>query len=141
VRNYSGNSPTGLSYEAAVDLYMPDAIWQPPVTNAAFALQDGTTLPLKFQLYKEDGTLLTDVQNVWMEVEGVTSWRLGDGRDNLRFDPRTSTYLANFKTKDFHPEDGGTYMAIVHDGCADELWLGAISFVVNTSSGTGRGNR
>jgi hypothetical protein len=149
VRNYAGTNsqtgnPTGLIYKTTVDYEVPDVVWQPPITNDAFELKDGTTLPLKFKLYKQDGTLITDMQDVSMKVEGpageVATWSLGDGVDNLRFDPYEFYYIANFQTKNFNLTDGATYTAVVYDGCTNEA-LGEISFMLSTANGTGRGNK
>ncbi|MEJ2560246.1 MAG: hypothetical protein P8186_29330 [Anaerolineae bacterium] len=154
VRNYAGTNsqtgnPTGLIYKTTVDYETPDVVWQPPVTNDAFELKDGTTLPLKFKLFTQGGDLITDMKDVFMmvhegpgigtPVEGA-AWWLGDGVDNLRFDPYEFYYIANFQTKNFSLSDGATYTAVVHDGCTNEV-LGTIEFVISLSKGTGRGNR
>jgi hypothetical protein len=143
------HGPMGLLFLLDLDYEVPDVMWQPPVTNDAFELKDGTTLPLKFKLYMQDGTLITSMQNVYMMVHGpsdgglgpgIVRWDLGDGVDSLRFDYCEYYYIANFQTRNYGLTDGATYTAVVHDGCTDEI-LGTIAFAVSTSSGTGRGNK
>lgn len=147
VRNYAQgggiptSNPTGLLYKATVDYEVPDVVWQPPITNLDFALQDGTTLPLKFKLYQQDGTLITNVQDVYLTVEldgtVVETWNLGDGIESLRWNE--DYYIANFQTRNYNLVDGATYTAVVHDGCTGDM-LGLFDFVLDTSKGTGRGN-
>lgn len=157
VRNYSGSdsptaNPTGLLYKVTVNYEVPDVVWQPPITNDAFELKDGTTLPLKFKLYEqgEDGALITDQQDVYLAVyaggcgtelgEPIVTWTLGSGVESLRFDPYEYYYIANFQTKSYDLVSGAVYRAVVYDACADEA-LGCIEFAVNTVAGTGRGNK
>lgn len=126
--SYNGVSPTG------------SVMWLPPITNSDFALQDGTTLPLKFQLFEND-VLLTDMQDVSLELEGpapfvTRAYELGDGADNLRWDAETCSYIVNLKTKDGEwPE--GTYTATVIVG---GFVYGDITFALSTEKGVGRGN-
>lgn len=151
VRNYgidgstAEGNPTGLIYATSVNFEYPDAIWQPPITNDAFELKDGTTLPIKFKLYTQEGVLLTAVQNVELVVYDssgaeVAAWVLGDGVDNMRFDTTEFYYIANFQTKNYDLVDGAEYTAQVFDECTGDV-LGVIFFSVSTSSGTGRGNK
>ncbi len=151
VRNYAGensptSNPTGLVYKsAAVSYSLPDVIWLPPITNADFALQDGTTLPIKFRL-SQGMTLITDMQGVNVAVvygdgpggDAIRTYSLGDGVEFLRFDAVENYYIANFKTKDFGLADG-MYTAVVRDNCSGEV-LGYWPFTLSTASGTGRGN-
>jgi hypothetical protein len=137
------NGPTGVVFALDIAYETPDVVWLPPVTNADFTLQDGTTLPLKFNLFRQDGTLITDLENVYLKVKDgesvVEMWSLGDGIENLRFDPYEYYYIANFKTKNYGLSDGTTLTADVYDECTGDS-LGSISFIVYTSKGTGRGN-
>jgi hypothetical protein len=151
VRNYgvagstAEGNPTGLIYATSVNFEYPEAIWQPPITNDAFELKDGTTLPIKFKLYTQEGALITTVQNVDLVVYDtsgteVVAWFLGDGVDNLRFDSYEFYYIANFQTKNYDLVDGAEYTAKVLDECTGDV-LGVITFSVSTSNGTGRGNK
>jgi hypothetical protein len=141
------HNPTGLIYKTTSITYkVPDVVWLPPVTNDEFGLQYGTTVPLKFQLVK-DGTPLTTEENVQLQIvnnlpnsEPVVTWSLGDGVDNLRFDPYESCYIANFQTKNFTLVDQNDYTARVVDGCSGTQ-LGSIGFMVDYAKGTGRGRR
>jgi hypothetical protein len=156
VRNYAqsggtpSSNPTGLIYALTVDYELPDVVFQPPVTNANFKLQIGTTLPLKFKFYRQDGTLMTDAKDVILEVwEGscngmgglVAGWELGDGVEYLRFDEFEFYYIANFKTKDYDELGEGSYQAIVRDGCSYETILGCFSFEITASKKANRGNK
>ena len=141
VSGTGGHGPMGLLFLLELNYEVPDVVWQPPVTNLEdFVLQDGTTLPLKFKLYLQDGTLITGVQTVHMTVEGMGfdhEFCLGDGRDMLRFDPYEYYYIANFHTRDFElPE--GDYIAAVRDDCSGEI-LGSVPFYLSPAKGTGRG--
>lgn len=143
------NNSTGVIFIVTIKYKLPDVIWQPPVTNQDdFPLKDGTTLPLKFKLFKQDGTLITDEMDVYMTVhQGINTggalidaWHLGDGIDYLRFDYTEYHYIANFHTKNYELIDGQTYTAFVHDGCTGDV-LGSVDFTISTSTGTGRGKQ
>ena len=138
------NGPTGVVFSLELNYEVPDVVWQPPVTNADFALKDGTTLPLKFKLYMQDGTLITDMQDVYMTVSGTgldgLSWPLGDGIDSLRWNDDEYYYIANFQTRNYTLTEGGTYTAVVHDGCTGED-LGSIEFVLNAKAGRGNSGK
>ncbi|MFC2068129.1 hypothetical protein ACFLTP_03875, partial [Chloroflexota bacterium] len=112
--------------------------WLPPVTNADFQLQDGTTLPLKFQIF-DDSTLVTTMQPVFLEVTGPTdfttrTYQLGEGVENLRWNADGSSYIANLKTKDGN-WPSGDYTATVNPILTD-----SITFYLSTEKGAGRGN-
>ncbi len=154
VRNYAmpgggpTSNPTGLIYRTTVDYEVPDVVWQPPLTNADFALQDGTTLPLKFELYLQNGTLITDMQDVYLTVYGpsnggpgteIEKWILGDGVGALRFNDDQDQYIANFQTRSYNLASVATYTAVVHDSCTGDI-LGSFAFDLDASKGTGRGN-
>ncbi|TEU13245.1 MAG: hypothetical protein E3J21_19100 [Anaerolineales bacterium] len=147
------HGPMGLLFLLDLDYEVPDVMWQPPLTNADFALQDGTTMPLKFKLKMQDGTLITDMQGVYLVVHGPTvgpgepgawgagfvTYNLGEGIESLRFDPCEYYYIANFRTKDFPLESGKWYTAVVHDSCTGQA-LGHYTFMVDEARGTARGN-
>jgi hypothetical protein len=121
-----------LSYSGSVG-------WLPPVTNADFVLKDGTTLPLKFQLYEND-SLVTIVQPVFLEVAdgngSVHRYELVDGVDNLRWNADESYYIANLKTKDgTWPPGEYEYTATVGG-----IVTGSIPFELSPEKGVGRGN-
>lgn len=144
-----GNGPTGVVFSLDLNYEVPKVAWQPPLTNADFALKDGTTVPLKFKLQMQDGTLITDMQVVYMRVhegphdempvEWIAKWTLGEGVDSLRFDPCEWYYIGNFQTKNFDLDSGEWYTAVVLDGCGGRV-LGFYDFMVNEAAGTARGN-
>jgi hypothetical protein len=142
VRNNAGtssNNPTGLAYQATVSYAVADVIWLPPVTLENFDLLDGSTVPLKFQLFQGE-TLLTAAQDVYMRVldvngDMVAEWVPGEGTDYLRFDGTEFYYIGNFHTKDYALAEG-TYKAVVYDDCTDGA-LGQISFAVVPSQSRG----
>jgi len=121
-----------LSYSGRVN-------WLPPVTNADFTLQEGTTLPLKFQLY-DDGVLVDTPQDVLLQITGPDGFttiifQIGDGVENLRWNADEDHYIANLKAKDWTE---GTYRATV-------FWDGVvinetITFYISPLKGAGRGN-
>jgi hypothetical protein len=143
VRKYCGAESTVVLGAEEINA---DVEWQPPVTNSEFVLQDGTTLPLKFKLYDEDGVLITGVQDVYMIVYGpsngglgpeIERWDLGDGVDSLRFDDTSYQYIANFKTRNYLLSEA-TYTAVVY--YASGQIHGTIEFELSPSKGSGRGN-
>ena len=116
--------------------YSGSANWLPPVTNEDFVLQDGTTLPLKFQIFDDSG-LVTTMQPVFVEViDGTTVHRydLGDGVTSLRWNAEEYYYIANLKTKD-DGWSGGDYVATVGG-----IVTGSIPFQLSPDKGVGRGN-
>lgn len=149
VSGSGGHGPMGLLFLLDLGYEVPDVVWQPPITNSDFALKDGTTLPLKFKLYQQDGALIDSMQDVYLTVTGpspdglvvlkIETWNLGDGIDSLRWNDDEDYYIANFQTRNYTLVDGATYTAFVRDGCTDEM-LGWFDFVLDTSRGTGRGN-
>lgn len=119
--------------------YSGSANWLPPVTNADFALQDGTTLPLKFQLF-DDSVLVTTEQPVSLLIAGPEGFapsplifELGDGVENLRWNADEHYYIANLKTK-VGTWPSGFYTASVLPA------NGAITFELSANKGVGRGN-
>ena len=114
-----------------------DVVWLPPLTNDGFALQDGTTLPIKFQLLDEDGELINEmVEGIYLRVEDVETWTLGSGNDDLRYDEKDYQYVANFHTRNYGLADG-IYEAVVYD--ANEVALGRYQFELRSEQGVSRG--
>lgn len=126
-------SQIALSYSGSVN-------WLPPVTNADFELKDGTTLPLKFQLFDNSGLVCSE-QSVSLEVTGPESFtpiifQLGEGVENLRWDADECYYIANLQTKVGNwPE--GPYTATVD---VDGIVIGTKTFNLSPGKGVGRGN-
>jgi hypothetical protein len=138
------NSVTGVIFTLKVSYELPQVVWQPPITNTEFALQYGTTVPIKFKLYRGDN-LITDIQKVKLAIinesnTATKEWNLGDGVDSLRFDPNECCYIANFQTKNCDNLSDGTYIVKVLDACNGEELCKYISFTVDSVNGTGRGN-
>lgn len=112
-------------------------MWLPPMTNEEFALQDGTTLPIKFRLLDENGEAVEEMQEgIYLVLEGVETWVLGEGRDDLRFDTDDYHYIANFHTRQYELDDG-LYTVTVYDG--NDNALGAYTFELSSQRGTSRG--
>jgi hypothetical protein len=131
------NGPTGVIFSLTLDYELPDVVWQPPVTNlGSSGRKNGSTLPLKFRFYTQEGKLIKKVQYVTLAVhEGgiadqpgdtVKEWKLGNSVRNMRFSKGNGQYIANFQTNKMNLDDG-TYTAVVHDGCTDEV-LGYTEF-------------
>ncbi len=147
----SRNGPTGVIFSITLEYEIPNVMWKPPITNSqSFYLKDGTSLPLKFQLFANNGTLITEPKNVSLAVhremgeggELIEDWHLGEGIDNMRFDSSESNYIAVFKTKSYDLLVGESYKytAFVQDGCTG-LVLGSVSFKISNLSGTNRGKK
>ena len=143
------NGVTGVVYSLKLNYELPDVVWQPPVTNSNFSLKNGSTLPLKFNLYTQDGVLITSMQEISLAIhkgkyveplgDSVAGWILGKSVKYLRFDKGGGQYIANFQTNKMGLEDGW-YTAVVHDGCTEEA-LGYIEFELSSQKNTNRGNR
>lgn len=131
------NGPTGTIFSLTLDYELPDVVWEPPVTNLeSSARKNGSTLPLKFRFYTQDGKLIKKPQQVYLAVhegvfteelgEIVAEWYLGNSVRNMRFSKGNGQYIANFQTNKMNLDDG-PYTAVVHDGCTDEV-LGYVEF-------------
>ena len=134
------NGPTGVIFSLTLDYELPDVVWQPPVTNLDSGRKNGSTLPLKFRFYTQDGKLIKQPQQVYLAVHDgrfpvdetedlgdiVAEWNLGNSVRNMRFSKGNGQYIANFQTNKMNLDDG-TYTAVVHDGCTDEA-LGHMDF-------------
>jgi len=136
------NGPTAAIFALKLDYELPDVVWQPPVTNLDSGRKNGSTLPLKFRFYTQDGKLIKQPQQVYLAVhEGrfpdpenesdelgkiVAEWNLGNSVRNIRFSKGNGQYIANFQTNKMDLNDG-TYTAVVHDGCTGEA-LGSTEF-------------
>ena len=129
------NGPTATIFSLTLNYELPDVVWQPPVTNSGIR-KNGSTLPLKFRFYTQDGKLIKQVQYVTLAVhEGgiadplgnkVAEWKLGNSVRNMRFSKGNGQYIVNFQTNKMNLVDG-PYTAVVNDGCTDEV-LGSIMF-------------
>jgi hypothetical protein len=143
------NGVTGVIYSLKLNYELPDVVWQPPVTNSNFSLKNGSTLPLKFNLYTQDGALITSMQEISLAIHKgkyveplgdiVAGWILGKSVKYLRFDKGGGQYIANFQTNKMGLEDGW-YTAVVHDGCTKEA-LGYIEFELSSQKNSNRGNK
>lgn len=143
------NGVTGVVFSMKLDYELPDVVWQPPVTHSNFSLKNGSTLPLKFKLYTQDGVLITSTQEIYLAIHKgtfveplgdiVAGWVLGKSVKYLRFDKGARQYIANFQTNKKGLVDGD-YTAVVHDGCTGDV-LGYIEFQMSSSKNTNRGNR
>jgi hypothetical protein len=130
------NGPTGAIFSLTLDYELPDVVWQPPVTNLDSGRKNGSTLPLKFRFYTQEGKLIKQPQQVYLAVhEGeyadelgdiVAEWNLGNSVRNMRFSKGNGQYIANFQTNKMNLDDG-PYTAVVHDVCTDEV-LGYTEF-------------
>lgn len=115
--------------------------WLPPVTNDAFILKDGTTLPLKFQI-SENGTLVNSQQPVFLEVAGpvgftTVSIQLGEGVESLRWNADECYYIANLKTKDGNWPAGEYTATVIMSG----VIINPVQyFYLSAVKGVGRGN-
>jgi hypothetical protein len=99
-------------------------------------VQNGTTLPLKFQLLGfADGNVVEDMQDIFVTIEGEgleQTWELGGGRNALRFDERDFHYILNFHTRDYELVDGSIYKATVYNSDGKKLGR-SISFELSST--------
>jgi hypothetical protein len=138
-------NPTGLIYSVTYNYTIPEVLWRPPITTSAHPiLKNGRTLPIKFKLINEDGTPITERQDIYLTIQGpgdsdqvIARFNPGFGCRSLRFCPRSYQYHANFKTKRHFLRNGATYTVYVHDGCTDEV-LGSKEFTVEKKKGNGK---
>jgi len=132
------NGPTGVIFSLTLDYELPHVVWQPPVSNLGpSGRKNGSTLPLKFRFYTQDGKLIKQPQQVYLAVhEGgyadelgdiVAEWNLGNSVRNMRFSKGNGQYIANFQTQKEVDLHDGWYTAVVHDGCTGEA-LGHMDF-------------
>ncbi|UCG10375.1 MAG: LamG domain-containing protein [Dehalococcoidia bacterium] len=141
-----GKRDGGLFFDGIIDevhiwdvALTPDAVsWLPPVSNDDFVLKDGTTLPLKFQIFDGD-VLVTSPQWVSVEISGpdgfeIKTYMLGDGVGNLMWNADGAYYIANLKTK-VGTWPTGTYTATVEGIVTD-----TIDFELSADEGVNRGN-
>lgn len=142
------NGVTGVVFSMWLDYELPDVVWRPPVTNSNFSLKNGSTLPLKFELFTQEGILIKSALEIYLAVhEGgfteplgdiIAGWVLGKGVNSLRFAKGKGQYIANFQTNKMNLQDG-LYTAVVHDACNEEA-LGYIEFQLSSQKKTNRGN-
>jgi len=142
------NGVTGVVLSMVLHYELPDVVWRPPVSNPKFSMKNGSTLPLKFRLFTQEGLLIKSPLEVYLAVhEGgfvvplgnvVAGWVLGKGVNYLRFDKGAGQYIANFKTNKMNLQDG-LYTAVVHDGCTEEA-LGYIEFQLGSKKKPNKGN-
>jgi hypothetical protein len=136
-QNCGEHGPTAAIFALKLDYELPDVVWEPPVSNlGSSGRKNGSTLPLKFRLYGENGKLIKQPQQVYLAVhEGgfadplgdiVEEWTLGNSVRNMRFSKGNGQYIANFQTNKMNLDDG-PYTAVVHDVCSDEV-LGYTEF-------------
>ncbi len=134
------NGVTGVVFSMVLDYELPDVVWRPPVSNSNFSLKNGSTLPLKFRLFTQEGLLIKSALDIYLAVhEGgfveplgnvVAGWVLGRGVNSLRFAKGAGQYIANFQTNKKKLQNG-LYTAVVHDLCTDEA-LGYIEFQLSS---------
>jgi hypothetical protein len=143
------NGVTGVVFSMRLDYELPDVVWQPPVTHSNFSLKNGSTLPIKFKLFTQEGVLIKSMQGIYLAVHKgtfgeplgdiVAGWVLGKSVKHLRFSKGGGQYIANFQTNKKGLVDGD-YTAVVHDGCTGQ-GLGYIEFELSSSKKTNRGNK
>ena len=97
----------------------------PPISIAdLYTMNDGSTLPLKFQLKQENQVLLEQKQ-VLVTVDSISQeFVLGEGSSNIRFDPATGQYILNLHTKELGLTVGKYTISVLLDGQS----LGTIQF-------------
>jgi len=119
--------------------------FKPPLTNQEdFALQYGTTLPVKFDIRSPSGAFLPDEPVVAVITDSavppnkIATFVRGDGSEDIRVEPPEEHYIFNLHSKDYGLLEGPIYTIVI-------LWngipIGEIGFTVSYTKGTGRGKQ
>lgn len=117
--------------------------FKPPLTDEVdFALQYGTTLPVKFDVRTPQGTFLPDepveavITDSSVPPNKIATFVRGDGSEDIRVELEAEHYIFNLHSKDYGLLEGPMYTITI-------LWnkipIGEIGFTVDYSKGVGRG--
>ena len=139
------NGPTATIFAMQLNYELPDVVWRPPVTVKSIH-KNGSTIPIKFRLFTQEGKLIKRMQDVYLAIhEGgfsdplgniVIQWQLGNGVRHMRFAKGEGQYIVNFQTQKLNLASG-EYTAVVHDGCTQEA-LGYIEFQLGSPKDKGK---
>lgn len=112
--------------------------WLPPIADIAdggvYTFNDGTTLPIKFNIKNAAGNLLNDPR-VQVRISGSGGEKIfysGTSSDSVRYDSTTGQYIVNLQTKNYDwIIPGGTYtVAVIIPGSGEvNSEIGNISIV------------
>ncbi len=129
-------NPVGLIYNAVLNYTVPNVIWRPPLYTGRKVLKNGSTLPIKFQLKTDTGTILKTPQEINVTITGPTGEIVGFsyGR-GLGFARGNGQYIAVFHSKNYSLLAGVNYAINVVDSCSGTV-LGTLSFQVNQPPGS-----
>lgn len=108
--------PTGVIYKAILSYETPNVQWRPPIAGTHRAIvKNWSTLPIKFKLRQNDGTLIMERQKVYVAVTGP----LGDivRFNELRFSEGNAQYHVNLRTKLYPFQLEVPYTIEVRDAC------------------------
>lgn len=108
--------PTGVVYKAVLNYETPVVQWRPPIYRTGRSIvKNWSTLPIKFKLRQNDGTLIMEQQQVYVAIAGPQ----GDmvRFDQLRFSEENAQYHVNLKTKFFPFQLEVPYTIEVRDAC------------------------
>lgn len=129
---YDRNGNSGTWTATGVAQPVCTATWLPPITNLDFALQNGTTLPIKFRLCSP-GDCSADLL---VKITGPSLLAYF----SPQYDALEDHYIVNFHTKDY-PDlvDEGLYtVSVLRDGCCP---LGSYDFDLNVKAGRGNSGK
>jgi hypothetical protein len=116
-----------------VDIYDLGCVaeWLPPITNADFELQDGSTLPIKFTLCTP-GDLSSEIS---VQITGPNNF---DEPFTPKYDMETGVYNVIFHTKDYADLEYGEYIIEVSNaGCL----LDSYNFTLDVKAGRGNSGK
>ncbi|MDO8657166.1 MAG: hypothetical protein Q7K55_00385 [Candidatus Levybacteria bacterium] len=117
----------------------------PPLTTTdVYTMQDGSTLPFKFEL--TSGSVLTTQQNISVEVKGIPntptssfSKPFSKNNSDISFDPTTGKYQLLLKTKELGMTTGEYIGEIFLNNNGSEISVGSIQFsIVNQGQAKGK---
>jgi hypothetical protein len=131
-----------LQYGVALDTCR----FEPPIVNSDFQLKLGSTLPIKFHLLDSKGNVISELQDVTLEVSGPNAsgqpvtYTFSSLNGSLSFDPTESPphYIAIFSPLQGEVLAGGSYNVVVKE---DGVSIGTISFIVDSGPRINRGNK
>lgn len=103
-----------------------DFIFLPPISNFEnFTLQDGATLPLKFNVTNEDGFIVDDsvlvrIYNLSLGIDKTYN-SSGEGDDYIRIDESKELYITNIHTGELEMPLGEYNIDVIFDNYQIEI--------------------
>jgi hypothetical protein len=117
--------------------------FRPPLTNEEdFALQDGTALPVKFDVRNPAGEFLPDEPLAAVitdpSLNTIAAFVRGSGSEGISVDPASEEYHFNLHSKNYGLLEGTVYTIVI---LWNDIPIGDIDFTVDYAKGVGRGKK